>query len=316
MIIHITIRNTDAALALQDFVFNKLKGTRPNGTTASLPPDATKATYNTVKNFLSSGFTSDPDIMVSSELFIATNGKGSYAVGDHVIDESDNRLNGIITKITNKLITVNFSRGSSSYYLNGTYHTQDIYPRLKVVDAPTITANKPASETPVKTQRRLRPFDRDGSLNIRGMIHQLVKYPEIQDTRPFVVTELAKEKQAVHSAVSRITIVPSYWLYDIKMAHISASIRAINSLDNAEDISYQQMVDYYTYCSMVGKSTDYSWLAPYLTHANMLASKPVVIFHSKHRHIELANGYISYTEHSTTYTVPVQYDSSTNRFYF
>ena len=307
-------------LALQDFVFNKLQGTRPNGTTTSLPPDATKATYNTSRKHLFSGFTNEsPDLIITPDLFIATNGKGSYAVGDHVIDDTTTPvMRGVITKMDKGLVYVTKSNtaGESVYLANGTYYPQDTLPRIKVVDAPTIIANKPTSETPVKKQHRLRPFDRDGSLNIRGMFHQLVKHPEIQDTRPFVLAELAREKHKIHSYVSRITIVPSYWLYDIKMAHISASIKTIGLLDNAKDITPQQALDYYTYCSMIGKSTDYSWLAPYLTHANMLASKPVVIFHSKHRHIELANGYISYTEHGSTYTVPVQYDSDANRFYF
>lgn len=308
MIINIHITNNLSSL--HDLVFNKLGGTRPNKTTTPIASDMTQAYYNTDKKWLYSGHHSNPDISISSDLFIATRGRGSYAIGDHVIDDTISPvMRGTIIKIGDigQITVAKSTLGESIYNYDGTYYPQDTAPRLKVVDSkdqPTVTANK------------LRPFNRDSSLNVRGMFHQLVKYPSITEARPFILAELAREKQAIHTAVSRITITPSYWLYDIKMAHISASIRAIGVLGAADEITPQQALDYYTYCNMIGTSTDYSWLAPYLTHANVTSSKPVVLFHSKHRHIELANGYISYTEQGTTYTVPVQYNRDSNSFYF
>lgn len=325
MYINISIRSLEARKQLTNFVFNTLKGTRPNGSTIPVEHHS-QAAYYPQKKFLYSRYKdiSHPStIECTSEVFIATNGKGQYSVGDLVIDDTVNPVvTGQIVNVGNYLEVVKGSGGIIMYRLNGTYYPQDIYPRLKVVDslpkgAATPIRPLPAVQTAaIAPVRLLKPFDKSNVLNVVGMFHQLVKYPEIVETRPFILAELAKERVRIHTAVAAIASFPSYWQYDIKMAHITASVRAIALLESPDSITPQQVLDFYTYSSMIGRSTDYSWLVPHLTHANVTSKKPVIIFHSKHRHIELANGYISYTEMGTTYTTPIMFDADNNRFYF
>ena len=319
MYFNISIRDIEESKRLQEFVINTLGGTWRSGKTTIDSIYYSILGYSSTDRHISIGpFLGKRDLIdITADLFIATRGRGSFQIGDYVQDITiTGKPISKIVEIGATYLKLDNSHGSL-YHLNGTYYQSDTTSRLVIVDTPTTPAVPAPShhkEAPLKP-RLLKPFNKDASLNVRGMFYQLQKYPDIVDTRPFVVAMLAAERALVHASISKM--VHGVHPFNIKLSSLAATLRAAAFLDQPADLTPDHIVAYYEYTRLV-KATypSYDWLATHLTHANVTASKPLVLFTSKHRTITLDKGFITLVEDGVSYTTEIQYDSAANTFYF
>ena len=190
------------------------------------------------------------------------------------------------------------------YYMDG-YATH--YSNFELVKPTT------QKEPPMKTPKLFRIFDKNKQPNIPGIFHQLHKFGNI-DPRPFVQQLIKDEQTRIFEALQYPH--PCLNNYNIKLTYACQKLDEMSTFtDPYIEVTPEHILAYYLYQKESNNQTNYSWIASYLNHYYMSSPERVVLFHSNHRYIYIENGYLTLEESNNTYSVPIQYDSTSNTFY-
>lgn len=193
-----------------------------------------------------------------------------------------------------------------SKYMKGTTFSISAFTKL-------ITQTTTQKEPSMKTPKLFRVFDKNKQPNIPGIFHQLSKFGNI-DPRPFVQQLIKDEQTRIFEALQHPHFNPS--TFNIKLRYACHKLDEMATFTNPYiEATPEHILAYYLYQKEINNQTNYSWIASYLNHYYMSSPERVVLFHSNHRYIYIENGYLTLEESNNTYSVPIQYDSTSNTFY-
>ena len=199
-------------------------------------------------------------------------------------------------------------------------HNKEIKFSIKFIEDAKISTNVSSTtktttqkEPPMKTPKLFRIFDKNKKPNIPGIFHQLHKFGNI-DPRPFVQQLIKDEQTRIFEALQHPH--PCLNNYNIKLTYACQKLDEMSTFtDPYIEVTPEHILAYYLYQKEINNQTNYSWIASYLNHYYMSSPERVVLFHSNHRYIYIENGYLTLEESNNTYSVPIQYDSTSNTFY-
>lgn len=157
-------------------------------------------------------------------------------------------------------------------------------------------------------EKKLKIFLKDGSINIKGIMHQLAKKDQTETHLPFVNKAIADELARVKRAIRDIT--PKAINYNIKLAATLESFKEASKVKHV--MTPADAIMFYEYEKAHGS---FDWISKYLTSKNVTSTTPVDLFKSNNRHIYICEGIIYLEERDLVFAATIKFDKKTKQFY-